>query len=231
MRRLPASRRIAPGPNASLDRRELPERNARAVVAVDEQRANRVDVAATCSSGRRTTRSKRRWPIQISRPPRRPVRCGPRGSRRRARGPTRAVAARSTAMRSCGRPLSCSARRSETPRTPLMMSRARCASRASSSRSGPKMRTEMSAGVPPSPSSMRMPSGVVKSTVDARHVLQSRRACASSSSSRRRLRSSFSTTSTSEIVCGIGSSVRSARPVRRTTSSTSGNSRNRSSTR
>ena len=49
--------------------------------------------------------------------------------------------------------------------------------------------------------------------------------------SRLRPRSFFSTTSTSEIVCGIGSSVRSARPVRRTTSSTSGMSRKRSSTR
>ena len=47
--------------------------------------------------------------------------------------------------------------------------------------------------------------------------LQSPRGCAS--------RSGFSTTSTSDTVWGIGSSVRSARPVRRTTSSTSGTSR------
>ena len=33
------------------------------------------------------------------------------------------------------------------------------------------MRTERSAGVPPSPSSMRMPSGVVKSADDAGHLL------------------------------------------------------------
>ena len=41
----------------------------------------------------------------------------------------------------------------------------------------------------------------------------------------------LSTTRTSDSVCGIGSSVRSARPVRRTTSSTSGTSRSTSSTR
>ncbi len=39
------------------------------------------------------------------------------------------------------------------------------------SRSGPKIRTERSAGVPPRPSSMRIPRGVVKSTDDPGHLL------------------------------------------------------------
>ena len=69
---------------------------------------------------------------------------------------------------------------------------------------------------------MRMPSGVVNRIETpgtfcralAHGRLDAPRDCG--------VRSGFSTTSTSEIVWGIGSSVRSARPVRRTTSSTSG---------
>ena len=93
------------------------------------------------------------------------------------------------------------------------------------------MRTEMSAGVPPRPSSMRMPSGVVNSTDDAGDLGQRAAHLRLQLLARRGRRSGRSTTSTSESVCGIGSSVRSARPVRRTTSSTSGNLRSTSSTR
>ena len=61
--------------------------------------------------------------------------------------PTRADASRFTAICSCGKPVSCSARRSVSPSTPLMSASACPANRESSSRSGPKIRTEMSAGV------------------------------------------------------------------------------------
>ena len=69
---------------------------------------------------------------------------------------------------------------------------------------------------------MRMPSGVVKRT-DTPGTRATASRIADSRSSSDRLRSAFRTTRTSDTVCGIGSSVRSARPVRRTTSSTSGN--------
>ena len=111
-----------------------------------------------------------------------------------------------------------------------MMRSASSASLASSSRSGPNTRTEMSAGVPPRPSSIRMPSGVVNSTAMPGRC-SSRSRMSSSIAARSRARSAFSVTSTSDSVCGIGSSVRSARPVRRTTSSISGTSRRMSSTR
>ena len=116
------------------------------------------------SSRRRTTRSKRRWPCHICEPssPTRPIRT----ARMTSPGvrPTRAAASRFTATCSWGRPVSCSARRSAMPSTPRISPSACPARRDSSSRSGPKMRTDRSAGVPPRPSSIRMPSGVVNST-------------------------------------------------------------------
>ena len=69
------------------------------------------------SSCSRTTRSKRRWPTQTSETvsPTRPIRT----ARMTSPGvsPTRAAAARSTVTRSWGRPVSCSARTSSSPRT------------------------------------------------------------------------------------------------------------------
>ena len=144
--------------------------------------------------------------------------------------PTRAAACRSTVICSCGRPVSASARRSLRPSTPDMIRSADSASFDSSSRSGPNTRTEMSAGVPPSPSSIRIPRGVVNSTaMPGKRSSRSRMSSSIAASSRSR--SGFNVTSTSDSVWGIGSSVRSARPVRRTTSSTSGTERSTSSTR
>ncbi len=174
-------------------------------------------------------RSNRRWPIQISEA------SSPTSAVRTARtmspgaSPTRAAASLLMAICNWGRPVSCSARRSVSPRTSRIARSARSASRASWSRSGPKMRTDTSAGVPPSPSSMRMPSGVVNRTATPGRGSSRSRMSASIASSGR-ARADRSTTSTSETVCGMGSSVRSARPVRRTTSSTSGTCRSRSST-
>ena len=68
IRRLPASRRIAPGPKRLLDR----ARAGRAGCACRRGRRSAAlriarDVAARRSSCSRTTRSKRRWPTQTSR--------------------------------------------------------------------------------------------------------------------------------------------------------------------
>ena len=183
------------------------------------------------SSWSRRTRSKRFCPIQTcpNSSPTRPIRTASTTSP--GVSPTRAQAARSTAIRTCGRPPSFSARRSAMPRTPPMTVCAWAARRLSSSRSGPKIRTEMSAGVPPSPSSIRIPSGVVKRSGHAGNLRRpspaspprARRATACAPPSGRRGRRTR---------CAA-SDLRCARrgPVRRTTSSTSGNVRRRSSAR
>ena len=144
--------------------------------------------------------------------------------------PTRAVASRLTAICSCGRPVSCSARRSATPSTPrirrfcllgetrqLVEIRAEDAHRQVGRRAAQSL-------VDAHAQRRREQHG------DARQPSSRARMSASISSSARE-RSVLRTTSTSDTVCGIGSSVRSARPVRRTTSSTSGTSRSTSSTR
>ena len=89
----------------------------------------------------RTTRSKRRCPIQIcdASSPTRPIRTARITSP--GASPTRAVASRFTAICNCGNPVSCSARRSVSRRRLLMSASACSANRESSSRSGPKIRT------------------------------------------------------------------------------------------
>ncbi len=229
MRRVPASRRMAAGPNVCVMSASWPS-GIRVPSCPSMSNVRMASNVARRSSRSRTTRSNRRCPCQIwdgsspTSPMRTALMTSP-GAR-----PTRDAASRFTAICSWGNPVSCSARRSAMPSTPRIRSSACPASRESSSRSGPKMRTDRSAGVPPNPSSMRIPSGVVNST--ATPGCPSRRSRMSDSiASRLRDRSGRSTTSTSDSVCGIGSSVRSARPVRRTTSSTSGTSRKMSSTR
>ena len=221
MRRVPASRRMAAGPNVCVTSASWPS----GIFRPSWPSMSSVRIASKLSrrsSRSRTTRSNRRCPSQIcdcSSPtrPTRTARITSPGAR-----PTRAVASRFTAICNCGSPVSCSARKIRDARRHRESSSSACSARRdSSSRSGPKIRTDRSAGVPPRPSSIRMPSGVVNRTAIPGMPSSCSRMSASIAS-RSRERSGLRTTSTSETVCGIGSSVRSARPVRRTTSSTSG---------